>query len=402
MAPAAVAQRSQMINLQGVLVPESAINAEAFMALTRKMVFQNKSFNFGGLGSQSDYIELPKVGVLGAVNIEFVGTLTVTPGAGTVASTGAWPYDLLSRLQFTANGLSNMINVSGWNLKLREIMQRGDLCDKAVSRGIGGASPGTTVTDGSLSLHNESWGVGQGVTGIANGAYDVALSWKVPVAYDDVYLTGAVLAQSSATDLAITLNYSPSSSMFALTGNATVTLTGTFSVIPEAYSIPTSGGGIILPNLAHLHSMVQSQTANLALGENEIRLAGQGVGRQTMRMWYRTWNGAAGATRMPLSVNSTNYGATGWRYGANDTPQLWPNGRALAVHNERIFGNNLAREGFAVFDFVNENAFRDTVDQGAATELRLVTTLQNGVVLTNPVFEYVQELLLPGAAPVPA
>lgn len=402
--PTATAARPGTINLQGIQVPATAINPQAFMALTRRMVFMNKSFAFGGLGSQSDYVEIPKVGVLGAVSIEFSGTLTVTLNGGTVATTGRWPYDLLSRVQFTANGMSNLINVSGWHLKAREIMQRGDLSDKGVTRGITGASPGTQVSDGSLSLHNESWGVGQGVTAIAGAPtnYSVDLSWRLPVAYDDVYLTGAVHAQTSSTDLAVTLNYATPTDLFALTGSATVALTGTFSIIPETYSIPAGPDGVILPDLSHLHSLVQSQTSSVQLGENETRLAGQGVGRQTMRMWTRLMNGAAGATRLPVAVTTANFGPLGWRYGANDTPQLWPNGRSLAVHNERVFGNNMARQGFAIFDFVNENAFRDTVDQGAATELRLVTNVQNTVTLTNPSLEYVQELLLPGAAPAAA
>lgn len=337
------------------------------------------------------------MGVLGKVNLEFNGSLVVTLNGGTCATSGAWPYDLVSRVQFAANGLSNLINASGWHLKLREVMQRGDLTDKAVVRGITGASPGTPVTSGSLSLENENWGVGQAVTAIAGGTYDVQLSIPIPVAYDDIYLTGAVLAQTSATDLTVTLNYNPVANLFALTGGATVALTGTWQVVPEAYTIPTGPEGIVLPDLSHLHSLVQSSTAGIQLGENEIRLAGQGVGRQTMRMWFRTINGAAGATRQALAINRANYGNLGWRYGANDTPQMWPDGRALAVANERTFGNNMARQGFGVFDFVNENAFRDTVDQGAATELRLVATVNNSVTLTNPSFEYCQELLLPGA-----
>jgi len=384
------------VNLQGAMVPQSAINPQLFMALTRRLSFQNKSITFGGLGAATDFVEIPKVGILSAVTLQFDGTLTVTLNGGTVATTGLWPYDFVSRFRFAANGLTNLINASGWHIKAREIMQRGDLNDRAITRGVGGASPGTQITSGSLSLANENWGVGQGVTAIAGGTYAVQLSFKLPIAHDDVYLTGAVLAQTSATDLTINIDYAPLANLFITTGSPTIALTGAWSVQPTAYSIPSGpDGGVVLPDLSHLHSLVQSQTSSIQNAENEIRLAGQGVGRQTMRMWFRTINGA---TRMPLAMNATNYGNVAWRYGSNDTPEVYPSGRSLAVANERMFGNDMGGlEGFGIFDFVNENAFRDTVDQGAATELRLVATIQSGVTLSNPQFEYVQELLVPGA-----
>ena len=54
--------------------------------------------------------------------------------------------------------------------------------------------------------------------------------------------------------------------------------------------------------------------------------------------------------------------------------------------------------GFGCHDFVQENAFRDSVDEGSATELRLMETIQSGVTLTNAYAEVVQEFQAIGAA----
>src|SRR5262249_10864145 len=146
-------------------------------------------------------------GVLSAISLQFSGSLVVTPGTGTVATTSRWPYDLLKAARFTANGQSNLINAHGGALKVREIMQRGDLTDRGVTRGVGGASPGTQVNQGTLSLSSENWGVGQNVTAIAGGTYPVELEWTLPIAFDELTLQGAIFAQTSATDLFCALDW---------------------------------------------------------------------------------------------------------------------------------------------------------------------------------------------------
>src|SRR5579859_6367505 len=183
--------------IQGIEVPTSAINPREFFRLTRRLTILEKNIGaFAGLGN-TDTIPILQTGVLSGLLVQFQGSLVVTLSAGTCATTGRWPYDLIKAARFTANGQSNLINVHGWKLKVREIMQRGDLTDRGVVRGIGGASPGTQVQQGTLSLNTESWGVGQSVTAIPAGTYPVELEWYVPVAFDDLTLQGAIFAQTS-------------------------------------------------------------------------------------------------------------------------------------------------------------------------------------------------------------
>lgn len=391
-------QTIKQVNLQGTYVPQATIDPQGFMAATDQLTSQTKSEAFPGFGGTTN-ITIPQVGIISGVILNFVGSLVVTPGAGAVASTARWPYDLFRKVQFTANGQTNLINASGAELRVREFMARGDLQDRGVERGIGGASPGTTRRQGSLSFQNENWGVGQNVTAIAGATYDVDLSIFLPIAVDQVTMTGAIFAQTAATDLSIALQWATQADVFTATGGGTVALTGSVSVVPLAYSIPSDGaGGILIPDLQVFHSLISTSYGPPQNGENEIRILGQGQGKTLGRIFFRTWNGT---TPAPLAMNTTNYGAIAWRYGLNDTPRVHPSGRALAYSNERLFSVDIGGQyGFGCLDYMHENALRDMVDLTTATEARLVVNIQPGVTLTtNSRIDYCQELLFMGAAP---
>ncbi len=383
--------------MQGIEVPASSINPTEFFRLTRRLKILEKSLAaFAGLGS-TDTIPILQTGVLSGLVVQFTGTLTTVHGTGTVATTGRWPQDLIRAARFTANGQSNLINCHGGALAARQIMARGDLTDRGVVRGIGGASPGTQVNQGTLSLATENWGVGSNVTAIADASYPVELQWYVPIAFDDVNLTGAIFAQTSATDLFLAIDWAQASDLFALTGTATATLTGSVNVFAKLYTIPQApNGDIIIPDLSVFHSIIESRVTNIAQGDNEVRMAGQGVGKQLLRVFGRTFNGT---TPAPLAVNSTNYGQILWRYGGNDTPEVFTNGSAMAHEVERTFDCDLGtQQGWWVHDFASENAFRDSVDEATATELRWLINLTTNVTPTNCFAEYVQETLSIGSA----
>lgn len=383
--------------MQGIEVPTSSIDPASFFRLTRRLNIPFKTGAYAGLGS-TDTVQLLQTGIVSGVTLKVSGSLVVTPGTGTVATTSRWPYGAIKALRFSANGQSNLINAGGIHLKAREIMQRGDLTDRGIPQAIGGASPGTTRYQGTMSLAGESWGVGQGVTGIAAGTYPVELEWYIPIAYDDVNLMGAIFAQTSATDLVIAVDWASVSDLFALTGNASVSLS--LNTVYEAtlYSIPQGPSGqVIVPDLSAFHSILQSRYATPINGVNEIRLSGQGVGKQLLRMWFQTWNG--GLPGSPLPLNASNYAQVGWRYGGNDTPEIYPDGKTLAYRTEKLFNADLCSiQGIGVWDFCSENAFRDSVDEGTATELRMLMEIPNSVSLTTPYVEYVTETISAGAS----
>lgn len=386
--------QTPMAVMQGIEVPTSSIDPTSFFRLTRRMRLPFKTGAYAGLG-QTDTVQLLQTGIVSQVQIKASGTLTVTPGTGTVASTSRWPYGLPKNVKFSANGQSNLINAGGIHLKIREVMQRGDLDDRGVPNGIGGASPGTTRTQGTLALSSESWGVGQNVSAIAAGSYAVELEWTLPIAFDNLNLMGAIFAQTSATDLVVAVDWAPLADLFTLTGNATVALSMNATYEATVYTIPSGpNGSFIVPDLSAFHSIIQTRYGTPTNGMNEIRLSGQGVGKQLLRTWFTGWNNGA-----PMGMNATNFATLGWRYGLNDTPETFPDGKAMAYEVERLYNADLGTYyGLGVWDFCNENAFRDSIDEGTATELRLLVEIPNSLTLTTPYVEYVQESLSAGAS----
>lgn len=385
--------------MQGIEVPVSSINPAEFFRLTRRLTILEKNLAaFAGLGS-TDTIPILQTGVLSGIMVQFSGQVVITLGGGTAATTGRWPYDMARAMRFTANGQSNLINCHGGALKAREIMARGDLTDRGVVRGVGGASPGTQVNQGTLSLNTENWGVGQSVTAIPGATYPIELEWYVPIAFDDLTLQGAIFAQTSATDLFLAIDWAPITDLFQLTGAATAVVTGSINAFATLYTIPQAPtGDIIIPDLSVFHSMIESRVSTLGNGDNEVRLSGQGVGKQLLRIFGRTWNNGT-TTQVPLPVNTTNYGQMLWRFGGNDTPEIYNNGNAFSHRVEKLYDSDLCTyAGWWSHDFCAENAFRDSVDEGTATELRFLINIQNGVTLTNAFAEYVQETVSIGSA----
>jgi hypothetical protein len=381
--------------MQGIEVPASSLDPQAFFRLTRRLTITQKTFVYAGLGL-TDNVPILQTGIVSGLNIKFSGSLVTTAATGAVATTARWPYDLIRAARFSANAQSNLINVSGQKLKARDIMARGDLCDRGVVQAIGGAFPGTARTQGTLALNNEAWGVGSNVSAITPGTYPVELDWYVPVAFDNLNLLGAIFAQTSSTDLNLALDWAPATDLFVLTGTATAVLTGTVVVAAVIYSIPLGPHGeVVVPDLSAFHSLIQVRTATVSNGLNEIRLAGQGVGRQLLRVFWQFYSGAVPA---PLPINAVNVGQIGWRFGGNDTPEVFTDGKSLSYFNERLFNNDLASfAGIAVLDFASENAFRDSIDEGTATELRLLHEVPQAVTLVSPFMEYVQETVFAGA-----
>ena len=378
--------------MQGIAVPGSSVRPAEFFQRTRRKRGTEVSRPFAGLGQQ-DVITLKKTDILAGLIIRLDGSVTTTKGTGTVATNARWPYDIIKNLRFIANGQSNLINVSGAKLKAREVMARGDLSDRGVSQSVNGS----TVNQGTLSGGRETWGLGSRATAIADGTYDLDLDWFVPIAEDQVDLSGAIFAATSSTDLSVTIDWAPTADLFTLTSNAAVAVTGTLQVIAVRYSIPLGADGqIVVPDLSLFHSLIQNRHTNLATGVNELTLVGQGAGKTLLRTFSQLWNGA---TPIPVQVNEDNFGRMAWRYSGNETPDEYQDGQVLRVFNERDYNSDIGGvHGFFAHEFAAENAFRDTVDLGTTAEWRQVIELQSALALTSPVLEVVQESVFQAGA----
>ena len=371
--------------MQGIAVPAESVRPAEFFARTRRHIGLEKIFNY--LGQAQETVELRKADILAGITIRFSGQVVVALPTGTCATTARWPYDFLKAVKLSANGASNIINVSGLKLKARDVMKRSDITDRGVAQTIGGVSR----TQGTLARASESWGVGSATSAIAAGTYPIELEWHVPVAEDEVDLAGAIFLATSSSDLTLQLDLATIADLFTLTGTATAALTGSFQVHTTKYSIPIgTDGQIVIPDLSMFHSLIQSRVAGaIQNGENELRIVGQGAGKSLLRVFYQLWNGNPSA---PVAMTTANFGKQSWRYGNNETPDEFVDGNFLRIDQERRYNADLGGLwGFGCHDFAHENAFRDVVDMGTTAELRLVTNIQAALALTAPAVEYVTE-----------
>jgi hypothetical protein len=381
---AAVKERSQLVNsMQGIAIPSAVVDPKAFMSLTKRHISIEKTIGYDSSSGQStEPVELKKADILSTVKVRFTGNLAVT--GGTVDVGRRWPYDLITA-KFNANGASSLISCSGLKLKVRDVMKNGDLTDRGVTQTIGGVSR----NQGTLARASESWGVGSGATAVAIGNYGIELEWDIPIAEDETNLLGAIFLQTSTADLTLTLDFLPIAQIFSGAGSAKVT--GTYQIITTKFSVPTSSGHIIVPDLSSFHSLTQTSTPAIQLGDNEVRLVGQGAGKVLLRSFYQLWNGA-GAAAAPLPMTTTNFGRQGYRYGNSEQPDEFFDGNHMRFDQERRYNCDVGGLwGFGCHDFAHENTFRDALDMGTAAELRYAIGVQSGVALATPRLEYVTE-----------
>src|SRR4051794_38827928 len=100
------------MQMQGIVVPSSSVQPAEFFRRTRRLTVLTNTRTYAGLGL-TDTISILQTGIIAGLTLRFTGTLTVNLAAGTAATTNRWPYDLIRRLRFSANGQSNLINCSG-------------------------------------------------------------------------------------------------------------------------------------------------------------------------------------------------------------------------------------------------------------------------------------------------
>jgi hypothetical protein len=382
----AVAQPAiQPVAMQGVAIPAAIVDKNLFLARTRRHIQQERKIAFsvgGATPSTQDVIPLRRSDILSEINLHVVGSLTITPGTGTVATTAEWPYNLFKSLKLNANGASALISARGWTLRAREMAKDEGLSDRGNTQTIGG----TPRSNGTLSLASESWGVGSNTTGLGAQTVPVDFVVTVPVAEDPFDLTGSLFLQQTSSELSLEINWAQQSDLFALTGNGAQTFSGTVSINTTKFEVPTQDGAIIVPDLSMFHSLVETNAVNIAAGENETVVVGQGRGKYILRLIQQLYSNGA-----PVALTAANFGLIGWRFGTAETPDQWIDGSMLRIAQERAYNSDLGGLlGFGVHEFAKAG-FRDLVDMGTTADLRLVNNVINAP--TNPKLWYAVESL---------
>lgn len=385
--------------IQGVTSPDVVVDPPSFYAATRRLRFVMRSLTaIAGLGT-TDSVQLRQTGILQSLEIRVQGTITFGGTIGTTTMSYEWPFNLIQEVRLSANGQSNLVRCRGLSIRALEFITNPKLDDSGLSKSFGGA----VQTQGTLALASDDWGtnaanvMAPGTNVAAAAAYTVDLTFFVPVAADPVSLIGAVYCQSSATNLSLDIQWATQAQIVsALGGAATFASALNWGVTGRSFSIPNVGGKYVVPDLSQFHQLAETRFGGMAQGTNEPLLPGTGVGRRLMRLLFNTYSGAVAT---PLAMNATNYNTVGWAYGGSDVPEAYNSGTNLRAENIRVAGCDLGGLwGLGLWDFASQFALRDTVDEGATSDLRL----QVGLVAspTSGFTQILQETLF--AAPVGA
>jgi len=358
--------------IQGVTSPNVVVDPPTFYAATRRLRFPMRSLTaIAGLGS-TDSVQLRQTGIIGGLEIRVVGTVTFGGTIGTTTMSYEWPFNLIQEIRLSANGQSNLVKARGLSIRALEFVTNPKIDDAGLSKSFGG----TAQVAGTLALPSDDWGtsgvntMAPGTNVAAVGTYTVDLTFFVSVAADPVSLIGAVYAQSSATNLALDVQWATQNQIVsALGGAATFASSLQWSVTGRAYSIPNVGGNYVVPDLSQFHQIAETRFAGFGQGTNEPLLPGTGVGRRLMRALFNVYSGAVAT---PLAMNATNFNVVAWAYGGSDVPEGYASGTNLRAENIRVAGVDLGGLwGFGLWDFASQFALRDTVDEGATSDLRL-------------------------------
>lgn len=349
----------------------------AFFELTERNEYTPLSGDIPGSGSAFNR-QLPQAGVLSAIKVLFVGTVTVVVGTGAITTTSRWPYGFLDRVSLSANAQNDLISASGLDLHvLRAIRNPGFVPNDDVDLVPGGIGPGLAIP---------------------NGANTIVLGWEIPVAIDDVSLIGSLYAQSPSMNLQLILRQAVTTDLLVATGTATVAIAGTFHVQVTSFDIPITTGEnprLITPDLSRLHGInaIEVPYSNTGVVRAPmVRVNGQ---LDRLLVAVTKANPAASITQQYLSATADAVGIDAIRieYGAAQKPLDYNPAHFLAWRNLDHYADALP-SNYLAFDFLAENAPRDVILMTGVTDLNAVATVKSTVVVgAGAAVRLVQETL---------
>jgi len=402
MAPQANSAVISPASIQGIPTPNLKVDPDLFYLATRRLKFAARPLTaFAGIGG-ADQVTLRQTGIVSALEVRIAGNVTFGGTIGTTTLTYRWPFDLVKQFVLSANGQSNLLNARGTIFRTIEFLNNPKL-DDAGGGIVFGATTVASGTSGGLKISGDDWGtnagnaMNPGNNVAATGAYTVDITYVLPVAMDQVSLIGSIFAQSAATNLTLTIQYSAQTDLFsAVGGAATIAYNLSSQVQAIAFSIPSVGGMFVVPDLTQFHQIAEYSPPGIAQAANQPVLPGTGAGRRLCRLVGQVFSGAVPT---PLAMTAANFGQIGWMYGGNDMPESYDNGAQLRRSNVGTAGVDLGGFwGLWCLDFVNQFALRDLIDEGSTSDLRMLFTILAS--LTTPIAYTAQETLF--AAPVGA
>lgn len=296
-------------------------------------------------------LELPRVGMLSRIIIQFRGTVTLS-GAGALSDLGPW--NLLARIKVNANiGSASIVDVSGYGGYMitplaEEIGFRSDLA------GVGG---GTTPN---ADIH---------ASPVAMGANTWVLTWIIPIGANagKQFDLGLINLQAPETRVTVELTtgalLDPATLVTATTGN--------FHVYYEYYEIPDPRA-FAMPPLALVRWLEEQQPVNQT-GDNIYTVPRQGV---LLQLAHRvTLNGARSDSVDSIAI----------RFNKTDSPYVME--RQWEKVLQRLFQGVNPLTGVFYWDFwhaesdISQGDTRDAIDAEELSTLESVITVTSGATL---------------------
>lgn len=345
------------------------INPALFEAATERQDIPQATQPFNGFGSATS-IRLQNVGIVAMVRLYFSATLTVS-GTGAVTTLPGWPYSMVQRLAFNAQGTNALLAATGPAYRARR---------EKLFR-----NPAETI--------QSTTGVPTGV--IANGSYTIDFVVDVPVSHDMFSGTGWVLAQNPSTMLTIDIAWAPQANVLSVASggavawsNASVYSTMTTFAVGQAQAGNTPV--TIIPDLTTFHGFLENQYDFAAAGIVQaplIRTAGQLVNYA-----FNLRNGPA-AEIAPSALTEIDF-----RYGGNRQPRQYNPPQMLIEKNQADYNGPISTNGltWTYLDFEADNAVRDVFLPENLVELEAQFVVPNAVTVNSGAYvDYIEETLYP-------
>lgn len=302
-------------------------------------------------------VELPRVGLLSRVIVQFRGTINLSAG-GTATDLGPW--SLAARLGINANiGSAAIVDVSGYGAYMaqplvEELGYRPDYT--GIFAGTGSGSPSAPNAD----IH---------AAPLANGNNTWVLTWVLPVSANTGKEFEAGLVNLQAPETRVTVNITVGAGA-DFTNNFN-TISGSFFVYYEYYEIPDPRA-FALPPLA-LVRLIEEQQPIAGTGDNIYTVPRQGV---LLQLAHRvTLNGARSD-----SVDNI-------RIRFNKTDTVYQQDRQAARVIERIRYGMLPLTGVYYHDLwhaasdVSCGDGRDNIDAEELSTLESIVAVTSGATL---------------------
>lgn len=309
---------------------------------------------------------LPQAGIVGALLIQFDGSLTIATAAATAGD--RWPYGLLSSFTLAVNGQQDLWACFGEDLRVLE-----DIAFPAYTEQVD-TFP-SVLMGGSIAI----------------GTYAVSLSWWIPVSTELVTLTGALYAQSPSTQIQCQAAQATMAQMFSTNpGNAT--LTGTWTV-QENLFIPAydQQGRIIVPSgLGYLHSFSSVDLPLTSAGAaNRIALIRGSGNLQRLLMAFRA-SPTSRLSAFPSAAAANSISELHLSYGATQVPYEWNPASALLRRNNVDYGFPPPYD-YLLLDTLKQDPARDAIVFAGLTELAMFVTPNSAVTLAGGTAHMVEE-----------